>query len=240
MDIHVVLVELKIPENVGFIARVAKNYGIRNLCLYKCRVTEESYQTAAHAKDLLREAIKIDNLEEFLSQMNLVVGTTGIEGGEYKYLRKTINTPEELPEIIKGAKKVAVLFGREDYGLYNDELAKCHVIVRIPTSEEYPVMNVSHAAAVILYFLNPFRLNIKSEDKTLEEDKPATSGDFEVFLNNLVKMLELIEFPHHRINRTVVVFRRILGRAKVRKYEIQTLNAIFRKTVSYIKRRMSE
>lgn len=236
MDIYVVLVELKIPENVGFVARVAKNYGIRNLCLYKCRVSEESYQTAAHAKDLLREAIKISNLEEFLNQMNLVVGTTGIEGGDYKYLRKTINTPEELHEIVKGAEKVAVLFGREDYGLYNDELAKCHVIVRVPTSEEYPVMNVSHAAAVILYFLRPFCLAIRSEDKTGERDEPATFGDVEIFLSNLVRMLELIDFPHHRINRTVVVFRRILGRAKVRKYELQTLNAIFRKTVSYIKR----
>ncbi len=234
MDIYIVLVELKIPENVGFIARVAKNYGIKNLCLYNCNVTEESYHTAAHAKDVLENAVTVENLQGFLNQMNVVVGTTGIEGGDYKYLRKTLATPEELPELVKGAKKVAVLFGREDYGLYNDELALCHILVRIPTSEEYPVMNVSHAAAVVLYFLRP--LLSKFDKDTNKEDEPATSGDIEVFLNNLVSMLEIIQYPQHRIKRTVVVFRRILGRAKVRRHEIQTLNAIFRKTVSYIKR----
>lgn len=232
MDIYIVLVELKIPENVGFMARVAKNYGIKNMCLYNCNITEESYHTAAHAKDLLEKAIKVENLQEFLHQMNLVVGTTGIEGGDYKYLRKTLATPEELSELVKGANKVAVLFGREDYGLYNDELALCHIIVRVPTSEEYPVMNVSHAAAVILYFLRSPELKMKVD----ESEEPATAGDIEVFLNNLTDMLETVEYPEHRIKRTVVVFRRILGRAKVRKHEIQTLNAIFRKTVSYIKR----
>ena len=229
MNIYIVLVELKIPENIGFIARVAKNYGIQNLCLYNCRVTESSYSTAANAKDVLKNAVTIDNLPDFLKKMNIVVGTTGIKGGDYKYLRKTMIPPERLPEELKGAENVAVLFGREDYGLYSDELEMCHLIVRIPTSAEYPVMNVSHAAAVILYFL-------KSDVAENEDDEVATTGDIEILLQNLRKMLEMIEYPKHRIRRTEVIFRRVLGRAKARKYEVQTLNAVFRKTVSYIKR----
>ncbi len=229
MNVHIVLVELKIPENIGFIARVAKNYGIQNLCLYNCKVTEDSYNTAANAKDVLRKAVIIDSLPDFLQKMNVVVGTTGIKGGDYKYLRKTMIPPEKLPEEIEGARDVAILFGREDYGLYSDELAMCHLLVRIPTSAEYPVMNVSHAAAVILYFL-------RSSVMEGEDNELATYGDIEIFLQNLRRMLEIVEYPKHRIRRTEVIFRRILGRAKVRKYEIQTLNAVFRKTVSYIKR----
>ncbi len=228
MNVHVVLVELKIPENIGFIARLVKNYGIKNLYLYKCKLSEKSYNTAANAKDVLDNATIVEDLQKFLNSMNLVVGTTGIRGGDYKYLRKSMIPPEKLPSEVKGARDVAILFGREDYGLYSDELALCHTIVRIPTTEEYPVMNVSHAAAVILYFL-------KSTSETCEEEL-ASSGDIEIFLQNLRRMLEIIEYPRHRIRRTEVIFRRVLGRAKVRKYEIQTLNAVFRKTVSYIKR----
>lgn len=227
MEIWPVLVELKIPENVGFIARVAKNFGIKRLCLYNCKVTEESYHTAANAKDVLENAVVVKDMQKFLQKMNLVVGTTGVPGGDYKYLRKELLPPEDLPSIAKG--RVAILFGREDYGLYKEELEMCHVLVRIPTSEDYPVMNVSHAAAVILYFL-------REAESSDEDDEIATSRDIEVLLSNLVEMLKIVQYPEHRIKRTVVILRRILGRAAVKKYEIHSLNAIFRKTVSYIKR----
>ncbi len=228
-EIYVVLVELKIPENIGFIARVAKNFGISKLCLYKCNVQDISYSTAAHAKDLLENSVKIDNLFSFLSKMNLIIGTTGISGGDYKYLRKPLHTPEELVSIADGAGDIAVLFGREDYGLYNEELEMCHIIVKIPTSEEYPVMNVSHAAAILLYFLTRSKLTDKPEVL-------ATTAEIEVLLNNIKEMLEIVEYPKHRIKRTLVVFRRILGRAKPTQHEVLTINGVFRKTVSYIKR----
>ncbi len=228
-NVYVVLVELKIPENIGFIARLIKNFGFSNLCLYRCKVSDESYSTAAHAKDVLDNATTIDSLDEFLSDMNLVIGTTGVSGGDYKYLRKPLHSPEELPEVVKHAGKVAVLFGREDFGLLNEELELCHVLVRVPTSDAYPVMNVSHAAAVILYFLSGCR--------TAEiTDKFATVHEMEVLLRNVVELLEMIEFPKHRIRRTIVVLRRLLGRSKPRQHEILTINGIFRKTVSYIRR----
>ncbi len=228
MEVWPVLVELKIPENVGFMARLVKNYGINRLCLYKCNLGEESFHTAANAKDVLKNAVIIDDLGEFLGKMNVVVGTTGVAGGDYKYLRKDFFPPEELPKVLGDAEKVAVLFGREDYGLYNEELEMCHILVRVPTSEEYPVMNVSHAAAVVLYFLR--------QSESIGKEELATSKDVEVFLSNLENMLRMVQYPEHRIKRTKVLFRRILGRAIVRKHEIHSLNAIFRKTVSYIKR----
>ncbi len=230
MEIYTVLVELKIPENIGFIARVIKNFGFRNLCLYRCRVTDKSYDTAANAKDILENAVIVDDLTEFLGDMNFIVATTGVVAGDYKYFRKPIFTPNEIVNELHG--KVALLFGREDYGLFNEEIEMCHAIVTIPTSEEYPVMNVSHAAAILLYEISRTR---KAEEA--ESGKLATAGEIEVFLRNLEEMLRMVEYPAHRIRRTIVTFRRILGRSKVRDYEILTLNGILRKTVSFIKRR---
>jgi TrmH family RNA methyltransferase len=232
-NVYVVLVELKIPENVGFIVRVAKNFGFKNLCFYRCKIGEETYSTAAHASDLIKKAIYIDDLQSFLSSMNIIIGTTGISAGEYRYLRQPVFTPEEIIDVVKKAGKTAILFGREDFGLLNEELELCHAIVNIPTSEEYPVMNVSHAAAVILYTLSKVKFS-------REPERFATAGEIEVFLSNLVEMLRMIQYPPHRIRRTVVVFRRVLGRAKIRRSEILTLNGILRKTSSYIKRIRSE
>lgn len=230
--INVVLVELKIPENIGFIARLMKNFGLEKLWLYKCNVTQESYYVAAHAKDVLEKAKKIESLSE-ISSMNFIVGTTGVEGAQYRFLRKPIFTPEKISKFIDPNQEVAVLFGREDFGLLTEELEICHAIVKVPTSDEYPIMNVSHAAAVILYFLSREMLK-KREEKKKEF---ATSLDIEIAVKNLEDTLKAIEFPEHRIRRTLIVFRRVLGRAKVRKEEVLTLDGIFRKTISYVKRK---
>ncbi|MEM0353913.1 MAG: RNA methyltransferase [Archaeoglobaceae archaeon] len=220
--IHVVLVELKIPENVGFIARVMKNFGYEKLYLYKCNLTQDSFKTSANAKDLLEKAEILEDLYTFLSKFNLVVGTTGISGGDYRYFRKPMMTPEELRNHIEG--EVAILFGREDYGLFNEELEKCHVLVKI--------MNVSHAAAVILYALR----DLKQE----REERLATVGDLEVLISKVSNLLDLINFPERRKKREIVTLRRVLGRARMRDYEFESIMGIFTKTISYIKKLETE
>ncbi|MDI9609982.1 MAG: RNA methyltransferase [Archaeoglobales archaeon] len=224
--IHVVLVELKIPENIGFIARLVKNFGFEKLYLYKCNVTEESFKTSAHARTVLENAVVVEDLFSFLSKFNLIVGTTGISGGDYRFLRKPLLTPEELMDYIEG--EVAVLFGREDFGLLNEELERCHILVKIPTSEEYPVMNVSHAAAVLLYFL--------SKKKTESVENLAKAEELEILIKKVAELLEHVSFPKQRERRELVTLRRVLGRARLRDYELQTLFGIFGRALSTIER----
>lgn len=224
--INVILVELKIPENIGFIARVLKNFGFEKLTLYKCNVTENSYKTAANAKDLLERAEIVEDLFSYLSKFNLIVGTTGIGGGDYRFFRKPLLRPEELVEFIDG--ETAILFGREDYGLLNEEIERCHLLVKIPTSDAYPVMNVSHAVAVILYFL-------KNVPKRREE-KYATAEEIEILVEKVSQLLELINFPEQRRRRELLTLRRVFGRAKLRDYEFETIMGIFTKTIGFIKR----
>ena len=224
--IHVVLVELKIPENVGFIARVLKNFGFEKLYLYNCRVTEESFKTAANARDILENAVVVEDLFSFLSQFNMVVGTTGISGGDYRFFRKPLLTPEELLEYLEG--EVAILFGREDFGLLNEEIERCHLLVKIPTSDAYPVMNVSHAAAVLLYIL--------SKKEVPRVENLAKMEEIEILIKKVSELLEMVGFPKQRERRELVTLRRVLGRARLRDYELQTLFGIFGKTLSAIER----
>uniref|UniRef100_A0A7C4S5A4 RNA methyltransferase n=1 Tax=Geoglobus ahangari TaxID=113653 RepID=A0A7C4S5A4_9EURY len=221
--IDVVLVELKIPENIGFIARVMKNFGFNRLVLYKCNLRRESYVTAAHAVDILKNAEKIDSLEEYLKEKSLVVGTTGIRSKSLgRYVRKSI-TPRELKSIVR--KNTAILFGREDFGLFDRELKLCDVVVSIPTSEDYPVMNVSHAAAIILYELSDI-------DVTGEET--ATQRDVEILVNYFEELMHSIWYPRHRIKKSKILLKRVFGKAGLARYEIHHISGIIRKTLLYI------
>ncbi|AKG91719.1 RNA methyltransferase, TrmH family, group 1 [Geoglobus ahangari] len=222
--IDVVLVELKIPENIGFIARVMKNFGFRNLVLYNCNVGRVSLITASHARDLIENARIIDSLEDYLGEKSLVIGTTGIRSRNVgSYIRKTV-TPEELRKIMRS--NAAILFGREDFGLFDEELRLCNVVVSIPTSEEYPVMNVSHAAAVILYELS------KTEP---ERGDWATQRDVDVLVDYFDQLMHEVWYPRHRIQKSRVLLKRAFGRAGMSKYEMNHIAGIIRKTVLYIK-----
>jgi TrmH family RNA methyltransferase len=224
--LEVILVELKIPENVGFVARVMKNFGLRNLSLYRCKVDESSYFTAAHAKDVLEGAKIIYDLEEHLQQFDFAVATTGVTAeSQERYLRRPAFTPEQLREYVKG--KTAILFGREDFGLLSEELELCDAIVTVPTSPEYPVMNVSHAAAIILYELSKGKYEV-------EPVELASKKDVEILLQSVEKLMRETWFPEHRIRKGIVMLRRGFGRSKFSKHEINMLVGVIRKTLLYM------
>ncbi|MEF8848973.1 MAG: TrmH family RNA methyltransferase, partial [Candidatus Thermoplasmatota archaeon] len=125
--------------------------------------------------------------------------------------------------------KIGVVFGREDYGLYNHEIAKCDVMVRIPSSEEYPTLNLSHAVALVLYnlFVNrDFIPYEKKEMSVLEREKIYS------FFSDL---LDAIDYPAHRKGKTLIMFRRILGRAVLSKWEFHTLMGIISDCVKKIR-----
>ncbi len=235
MRIGVLLVELKIPENVGFIARVMKNFGFSELYLYNCKVTEQSYVTAAHAKDVLENAVRLNSFEEILEHGNILIGTTGVTAkAQERYIRKPIFSPEELRAFLEGKDgKVIVAFGREDYGLFDEELELCHMIVTIPTNPEYPVMNVSHAVAVILYELSKGRYGV--EEKTY-----ATAKDIENLVANFEKLMKAVWYPKHRIDRTIIALRRILGRSLITRRELTVLHGIVTKSITYVEKLKKE
>ena len=224
--LEVILVELKIPENVGFIARVMKNFGFKNLSLYRCKVDESSYFTAAHAKDVLENAKIIHDLEEYLRQFDFAVATTGITAeSQERYLRRPAFTPEQLRDYVKG--RTAILFGREDFGLLNEELELCDAVVTVPTNPEYPVMNVSHAAAIILYELSKGKYEVEAVEF-------ASRKEIEILLQSLERLMRETWFPEHRVRKGTVMLRRAFGRSKFTKHEINMLVGVIRKTLLYL------
>ncbi|MCD6434346.1 MAG: TrmJ/YjtD family RNA methyltransferase [Candidatus Diapherotrites archaeon] len=149
----VVLVEPFYEENVGLIARVMKNFGFRKLILVnpKCNhLSGKAKSRAMHAVDILQKAKIFDSLNNALRKFDIVIATTA-QRTRYNSLRRTTVEPNNIANIINAKARIALLFGREPTGLTNEEIAKADFLVSIPTSKRYPTLNITHAAAILLY-----------------------------------------------------------------------------------------
>ena len=130
-----------------------KNFGLTNLVLINpCELKNESYFQAMHARDVVSNSVTYDSLENFFNEAKIdsAVGTTGAAGGSYNVARIAVS-PEQLADSINYQGNVALIFGREGNGLSNKEISLCDVIVSIPTHDTYPILNITHAAAIIFY-----------------------------------------------------------------------------------------
>ena len=231
MDVRVVLVEPKRDENVGAVARVMKNFGFYSLYIVGDSVGEKAFYVAYHAEDVLEKCKFVRTLEEAIAGSHIVVGTTAKTASENNVLRNFVE-PERLREIIEGKNGILTLvFGREDFGLLNEELRKCDFIVHIPANPAYPVLNLSHAVAVVLYELS------KSSRKSVESVagsnavKLASVEEKEKLLAHFREFLELVEAREHRVERTLLVLKRIFGRAGITSREVRTLHGMLRKAL---------
>ena len=227
VEFSVILLEPKYEGNVGAVARCMKNFGFDSLNLINpCELGEECFKRSKHAKDIIMGAKRFGSFSEVLNNIDLLVGTTGIINQNDKHHMRNPKTPRELAEHVRELDdkidRVGLLFGREDYGLYQDEIKHCDMLVTIPTNEVYPVMNLSHAVAVLLYELNSseVKFEIRGHHKAAKFERDKL---FEKF----VEFLEMVDYPKHKHENTEVLFRRVLGRSDLSKWEFHTLMGVF-------------
>ena len=152
-NFRVVLVAPLYSGNVGSVCRAMANMGLRELVLVAPQIVdgwEEGERLACHATDLLQARREVTTLEEAVADCAAVVGTTARLG----LYRQHVRSPREsAPELVKlsGSGKVALVFGREDKGLANEEIGMCTHLVRIPTANEYVSLNLAQAVMVCCY-----------------------------------------------------------------------------------------
>ncbi len=154
-SVRILLVRPLYPGNVGSVARVMKNLGFRRLGIVSDqdpRNEPEAFWMAHGAEDVLESAILYPDLGAALRRVDLVIGTTSRRGARW---REAID-PEGLIDILAAGwdwRTTALLFGPEDRGLPVKELSLCRWVLRIPTREECPSMNLSHAVGLVCYVL---------------------------------------------------------------------------------------
>ncbi len=229
-EFSVVLVEPKFDGNVGSVARAMKNFGLRNLILVNpCELGEEARKRAMHGLDILKAAKTYTHLDDALKDADLLIGTTGIDTkNEKKFLRIPI-TPRDFAEKTREIDgKIAILFGREDFGLLTKELRMCDLLVTIPTDQTYPILNIAQAAVIIFYEL--FQQPSKGKGRR------ASAMEKEKLHEALSDLLVATEYPSHKLERTKVMFRRMVGRAAPSKWEFHALMGVLTRATNRIKR----
>lgn len=219
-DVRVILVAPKYEGNIGAIARSMANFDVSELYLvHPCEIGDETYRRAKHGADIIDDCVIIETIEEAIKDCFLVVGTSGVTTKNDKnYVRVPISV-HSFAERVKGyEEKIAILFGREDIGLLQDELARCDMLINIPSSDTYPILNLSHAATIVLYEL--FGTELK-------RPSPADNHEKEQIFEFFDDLLDAIDYPMHRRDDTSTMFRRMMGRAVPTKYEFNTIMGVF-------------
>jgi tRNA/rRNA methyltransferase len=239
-SIRIVLVEPAGPLNIGSIARVLKNMGLRQLVLVNPQcdpLGPEARQMAVHAQEILETAKTVATLPEALHGCQRVIATIGREGNHDPSLRWDCEAPSlALPWLL--AQPSALVFGREDRGLTTAELNDAHRLVRIPAHPDYPSLNLAQAVAVCCYelyqnqgvVLKSSRENQISTSEGLTPKGSPEAVSFEhlaAYYQHLETVLLKIGYlyPHTAASR-MGKFRRLFNRAQLSSTEVALLRGI--------------
>lgn len=232
-DITFILVRPRYPGNIGSAARILKNMNFDKLVVVRPTVLPthpESIRLAVGAIGLLKEAQVFDTLEEATKGFQFLVGTSRRVG---KNRQDFVNLPDIVPKLPSG-QKIGILFGAEERGLTNQELALCHLVTTIPSNPKFGSLNLAQSVAVVSYQLRLFFLSLSQEEI---DDLPhkkrgvtyASVEQVEGMYTHLEKALGdigfLIEKNTFHMMRTL---RGLFGRTGLTEREVRILRGICR------------
>ena len=229
-SIRVVLSHTQHPGNIGACARAMKTMGLADLRLVKPRdyPSEEANMRARGGLDVLRAATVHSNLGDAIADCELVIGTSARE----RSLDFELLNPREMAERIAReapGRPVALLFGRENNGLDNDELSRCHFHVMVPANPQYSSLNIGSAVQIMAYELRMRSLQTTATDPVLTERASAEQLDqFFVHLEDVLKQIDFLKPTAS--TQLMPKFRRLYMRANLTTEDINILRGVLRAT----------
>jgi TrmH family RNA methyltransferase len=229
----VAIVEPKTPGNIGTIARAMKNFGMDDLKLVDPPAfgrDSEAYGYAGQAREDVLPNYDEVTLDHLVENYHTVALTATTNEDARKHRRFPFTTPDELADSLRGVEAPTVLvFGREDNGLTNDEIARFDEVCSIPASADYPSLNLGQAATVTLY---EFReLTVEETQLPDVERERADEADIEGFYDHFGAFLDAIDHPEEKREKTLRLARRLLGRAHPTSRELRTLRGVLRRAM---------
>lgn len=237
--IRMVMVNTTHPGNIGAAARAIKNMGLSRLYLVDPKEfpAEKAVWRAAGALDVLDKTVVVGTLEEAIADCGLVVGTSA----RGRRIPWPMLTPREC-----GARavaeacqhEVAIVFGREDRGLTNEELQKCNFHVTIPSNPEYGVLNVAAALQVICYEIRMAWIEATEGRAPHFDDwdvPPANQEQMEHYFRHLEETLAQLNFlDPDNPRQTITRIRRLYNRLRLDEMELAILRGMLTAVQNYI------
>lgn len=230
--IRFVLVEPQGPINIGSVCRSMKNFGLRDLVLVKprCRIGPMAERMAIHAKDLLTAARRVRSTAAAVEDCVLVLGTSNRSGPYHEPNLLPADGVRRLAERV-ATGPVAVLFGREDFGLSQADLAHCQGTIRIPTDADFTSLNLAQAVNLIGYEIFRHFAAASFVPPPPPENPvflPATNAELHRLYDHMAACLLHCEFlMENNPDRIMQVLRGVFGRAALNRREVKLLMGMF-------------
>lgn len=242
--VRIVMVNTTLPANIGSALRAMKTMGLSKLVL----VAPKTYPhpdidaLAAGATDLIEQIEIVETLADAIKDCHLVFGTSARSRTiPWPLLDARPAAEKSISAVVNDQQVVAVVFGREDRGLTNEELAMANYNVTIPVNTDYGVLNVAQAIQVICYEMRMATLAAVesaeneaatmpvTDTESMQWDEPlVTHEQMEQFYPHIEKMLAEIEFLDPKNPRLLPLrLRRLFGRIQLDRMEYHLLRGIF-------------
>ena len=228
--IRIVLINTTHPGNIGAAARAMKVMGLSSLHLVTPKIFPSADATAmaSGADDLLQTARVHDSLESALADCSLVLGTSArLRSLPMPMLDVRRASEQALEET--DSREVAILFGRERYGLTNEEMQRCQFLVNIPSNPEYSSLNLAQAVQIICYELRVAAVGAAGLSVPPSDWEPVDDSQMEGFFQHLEQTLLDIRFLNPKQpKRLMMRLRRLFNRARPDQNEINILRGILK------------
>lgn len=225
-----IIVEPKYEGNVGSIARLCRNFGIEELILVNPpEFGDQTIAYSMHGRNILDGATIKSSFKEASDLVDTIVGTSGISDSTEKNYHRNPILPGELVRWTRMTSgRIGLAFGREDFGLMNDELDICDQLVTIPANPDYPILNLSHSVGVILYEL------FKGEDLQYRRNARTINGtEKRTLLEHYDRLMEVSNVPDHKKPIARTNFRRMISRSSMNYREFNSLMGTFSRAMDY-------
>jgi len=235
-NIRIVLLHTSHSGNIGAVARAMKNMCLSQLYLVQPRQfpSDEATARASGADDVLHNAVVCETLDQALEGCGVVYGSSA--------RLRTLHWPQVDPRQAAGQiaeeseqGSIAILFGRENSGLTNEELERCHYLLNIPANSEYSSLNIAAACQVVTYELMMASQLPVAEREAAESDELATADEVEGLHQHLEQTLIRLEYLDPEQPKLLMRrLRRLYHKARLEKIEINILRGILKSTQKWI------
>ncbi len=222
-DPVIVLVRTAHPGNLGAAARAMLNFGFSELRLLEpqCEITEEARDRAKFAGSVLDDSSTYTNWDECMEDVGLIIGTSGKrEVGVKTSFRHFLSLEQATVKAMEHGGRVALVFGGEGVGLTTPELDRCDLLTTIPTWEGYPICNLSHAVALVLYEMNRTTNVIPAEN-------PLDGGTRSTLERSILELSESLSMEGTKSRMTQQTLKRTILRGLPSDDEAQQLIGAF-------------
>ena len=219
-QVQIVLVETSHPGYIGSVARAMKTMGLQNLVLVKPRnfPSKEAFVLSGNAQDLIEQAVVVNTLDEAIKNSTNIYATSA----RTRSISWPIITAEmagiEINKFVREGTKVSIIFGREDRGLTNEELQKANKHILIPSSEDYPVLNIAMSVQVIAYEI--FKNADIEVDINWQDYPELNSEELSMLIDHFIDTsYKLNLFDEDNAKKILVRIKRMFTRLKPDKME---------------------